>query len=230
MQELRYIELAHRLNTDQRERLLKSDLHFRGNLSSLSLISLHKDTPELGYAGIRTERKALELLARMEANTLPPPGRPTREKELQAWLIRNAMANDHRLFFDDRLRFITSELALMHKGKRVVNDMLALDEQGGLVVIELKSSRDKARIEAQVEAFLRIIDRRRSFFHDLTRMLTAREWNGTCSGMVVWPAATIPVRKTRAGYREICYTEAVENGRRCIAYDTKGDVRFQELL
>lgn len=230
MQELFYIELAHRLNTEYQDRMFRAGLHFRGNLGSLALVSLHKNTPELGYSGIRTKRKALELLDRFEQNTLAAPRRPTREKELQAWLIRNALANDHRLFFDGRLRFITSELALKEDGKRVVNDMLALDEQDGLVIIELKSSRDKTRIEAQVEAFMRIIDQNRAFFHALTRTLTGREWSGATSGLVVWNAGKGAGRKISAGYREFCYDEVVENGRRCIAYDTNGNVQFHELL
>ena len=116
MKDLKYISLAHKLNTKHHELMLQHKLHFRGNVKSISLISLAKETPEIGESNIRSEKGALLKLEAIINGTLPLlKNRNTREKELQAWLILNALSSNKQLFFDSKLQFITSELALISR-------------------------------------------------------------------------------------------------------------------
>lgn len=64
-------------------------------------------------------------------------GRDTPEKELQAWIIKDALTNENKFRFDERIEFLTSELALevelydKHDSrKRYVVDLLGVDENG----------------------------------------------------------------------------------------------------
>lgn len=230
MNELHYIELAHRLNQEQHARLLKVQAHFRGNRNSLSLISLRKDTPQLGPPPVKTARTALERLKVWEQKLPVPPKRVTREKEVQAWCILDALRNNGALPFDRRLRFLTSELVRYQGTQKHVNDILALDADGGLVVIELKSTRSKAQIEAQVETFMAIIQNDPVFFGGLCRSLADREWNQKVTGMVVWNASGMGVRKIKAGIREICFTDAERDHGRVIVYGADGCIPFEELF
>lgn len=73
--------------------------------------------------------------------------RGTREKELQAWLIKNAI-NNKGLYFDATIQFLTSELTLYYNdgeksNKKITTDILGIDQQQNLVIIELKSLREK---------------------------------------------------------------------------------------
>lgn len=228
---MKYIKLAHDLNTEHHATLMKHKIHFRGNRHSLSLISLDAKTPEIGISGIRTERAAIQKMKDVvNGKHKFTKGRETREKELQAWLIYDALSNGHRLFFDRKLHLLTSELAITENGKRVVNDLLALDEEGNLVVVELKSSRDLKRIERQVDNFLNVIENNQKFFMELVSALTDRKWTGQATGMVVWNASFKQVRKIRKEWREVCYLEKVENGLRVIDYDEQGSIQFKQMI
>jgi hypothetical protein len=230
MKDLKYITLAHKLNAENHSVLLKHKLHFRGNVKSISLVSLVKETPQLGISNIKTEQTALNCLGKIINNekqfTL---GRTTREKELQAWLILHALTNNNKLYFDNQLAFITSELALYENKTRIVNDILAIDEEENLVVIELKSTRDKKRIELQVANFIAIINKNKPFFTSLVKAITNRNWNGKIKGIVVWNDSGKMKRVINNAYREICYFEKRTKGKKLIDYDANNNIQFKEI-
>lgn len=231
MKELKYIQIANKLNQELHDALVEHKLHFRGNIKSLSLVSLSKATPELGISNIKTEKTALKLFHETKHKKAPfSLGRTTREKELQAWLIYNALSNNRKIYFDDQLEFVTSELALYENGNRIVNDILAVDRSGDLVVIELKSARDKHRIESQVLNFIRIINTNKVFFSELLKTTLNKNWSGKVKGIVVWNNSSKPKRVINSSFREICYLEKLINGKRYIDYDAKGNVQFKELF
>jgi len=230
MDELRFIELAHELNTCHHQDLVRAKLHFRGSINSMSLVSLSKETPEIGLSNIRSKASAESKLRELLAGTLSlTRGRNTPEKEVQAWLIHTAMANDYKLAFDPDLRFITSELALVHNGVRVVNDILALDADGNLVVVELKSSRSRKVIEGQVRKFMGCIEQRRDLFAALVTLVTGRAWSGGTKGVVIWNASSSLKRAIDPMYREFCFTMRKEGDRHVLVYDDGGGITFTEL-
>lgn len=231
---MKYFRVAQELNKDHKETLKKKKLHFRGNIGSFSLISLDRGTPEQGKAGFHKKEQGVRfledgidtLLADNRDKITAGKSRPTREKELQAWIINYAINNDHRLPFSNGLTFLTSELAF--KEPKTVNDILAIDQEGTLVVIELKSSRAKITLEGQVKKFFDIIDSEPVFFTKLVELLVpGRVWNGQKRGMIVWPASAN--RQLRSdwehGIVEVCYPEKQVTQ---IAYDESGAIPFIE--
>lgn len=234
---MKYFRIALELNRKYAETLKAKKLHFRGNRESFSLISLDRKTPEQGKGGFHDEKRGERFLLE-EIDTLLAgnrkkidggKSRPTREKELQAWIIDYAVNHDYRLPFCNDLTFLTSELAF--KEPKTVNDILAIDQEGTLVVIELKSSRHKTTLEGQVEDFFDIIDWEPVFFEKLVELLAPDiVWNGQKRGMIVWPASAN--RQFRSdwehGIAEVCYPERLENGTRQIDYDENGEIPFLE--
>lgn len=230
MNEFKYIDLANTLNEEHHLLLMKHKLHFRGNLKSISLISLHPKTPELGFSSIRTRQTALRKLDQIIANPNSLSlGRKTREKELQAWIIFNALSNQNKMYFDSSLRFISSELALYRGKSRVVNDLLAIDEENSLVVIELKSRREKKRLENQVDNYVNIIKANIPFFKKFIMINTGKQWNGKIKGVVIWPSSRLMKRVIKPEYREFVYLEQGEKGDKRIDYDGKGNIQFIEI-
>ena len=180
---MEYFQLAKSLNERFREELLKKEAHFRGSVNSLSLISLNKETPEMGVGNIKTEARAVEELQKFNPEK---PKRNTPEKSLQSWIILNAMRNNNVLPFGDNLTFITSELAIvLEDGRKVVNDILAVDKDNSLVVVELKSERVNS-VKEQALDFKGIIEARQEFFKQLTELMTGKNWNGNVKCAIVW--------------------------------------------
>lgn len=233
-----YFEISERLNEDLKASLRAKSLHFRGNINSFSLISLKKETPERGKSGLKTyhngrkwieEGKIDELIKQYVEGIKAEKSKPTREKELQAWIINNALNNSGKIYFSRGLTFLTSELALYaDDGRRVVNDILALDDDNNLVVIELKSDRDKGCLTKQVIEFEKIIRSKPSFFHKMTMLLSkGRPWSGKIRKIVVWPdASTSPRKDWGEGIFEICYKEKIQGGKKLIDYDEAGAIQF----
>lgn len=245
---MEYFRIAQELNKECEGLLREKKLHFRGNIGSFSLISLDRETPEQGQGGFRgedakekglrfLEKKIDSLLAGKRRKIEAGESRPTREKELQAWIIDYAVNNGYRLPFSSGLMFLTSELAFTTPEK-VVNDILALDRDGTLVVVELKSSRDKTTLEGQVERFCGKIDDNKDFFEKLVKLLApGKAWNGRRQGMIVWPDATVwpkengqPRTDWKHGIEEIRYKEKREiidgKDQRQIFYNEKGEIVF----
>lgn len=231
---MEYFRIAQELNKEHEKTLKKKKLHFRGNRESFSLISLDRITPEQGKGGFHDKKKGERfLLEKIDAHLAgnrekiaAGKSRPTREKELQAWIIDYAVNHGYQLPFSSGLIFLTSELAF--KEPKKVNDILAIDQEGTLVVIELKSSRAKRTLEGQVKDFFDIIDREPVFFQKLVELLAPDVvWNGLKRGLIVWPASTN--RQLRSdwehGIVEVCYLEKHVTQ---IAYDESGAIPFVE--
>ncbi|MCP3681380.1 MAG: DUF91 domain-containing protein [bacterium] len=237
---LEYFKIATKLNKEREKDLRTKKLHFRGNINSFSLISLDRETPERGISQLKTEKRGNKALDEKIDEILEEikyakatdcnKTRITREKELQAWIIDYALNHKkHLLPFGDGIEFLTSELAIKQGKKRVVNDILGIDKHKNLVVIELKSDRNKTTLEKQVNKFSELIKADKSnFFVDLVSLLAGRKWSGNTKGMIVWPNAyTSPLEKWEHGIVEICYEEIKGNdGKKVIDYDEAGNIQF----
>ncbi len=228
---LENFKIAKELNEEYRKLLRTKKLHFRGNSGSFSLISLSKETPELGKGGFKSKNKGKEFLDKVTSPKFKwkLPKRPIREKELQAWIINYALNHGNKMPFGENLKFITSEMSLMKGKKKIVNDILAIDGNNDLVVIELKSKRLKKELEMQVEQFNKLImdSTNTTLFEGLVKLLTNRNWSGKTRGMVVWPhAKNSPLATWEHGIKEICYYEKEYDGKKTIVYDKSGNIRF----
>ena len=193
---LKYFEISMKLNERFSAKLKEKQLHFRGNRNSYSLISLSQDTPELGLSGLKTINQGENALERYLGHIGLKPGRKTPEKELQAWIIKYAINNSKELPFGQELTFLSSELAFtdvqivsQKKKGKLVNDLLAIDENETLWVIELKSNRQQTRLKDQVRDFIHLIHTKRAFFYQLVQLLTDSKHDGykQVKGMIVWP-------------------------------------------
>lgn len=240
---LKYIKIAKDLNEKFKAELVKKKLHFRGNLGSFSLISLDRKTPEQGKSRFTNEKllnmnkdqmdkfwsKIDNILARKREKIARKESRPTREKELQAWIINYAINNNYKLPFSSGLKFLTSELAFQTY-KKIVNDILAIDQEGSLVVIELKSARHKQELMGQVDDFCGVIAVEEEFFKELVELLEEeREWSGEIRRMIVWPDANGKPRNDWAsvGIEEVRYKEKKgKDGLQEIDYDENNNIVF----
>lgn len=233
---MKYFRIAKELNEECLKDLKAKKLHFRGNVGSFSLISLDRKTPEQGKGGFSDKEQGRNFLAKGFDSLLASKkdkidlgqSRPTREKELQAWIIDYAINHNYRLPFSNGLTFLTSELAF-HESRKIVNDILALDQEGCLVVIELKSSRHKKTLEGQVENFCKVIDSKQDFFRELVALLApGKAWNWRLRKMIVWPDANERPRDDwEEGIEEIRYREKLDKeGRPQIYYNEKGEITF----
>lgn len=246
---MKYFRIAQELNGEHAKILKEEKLHFRANRGSFSLISLSKETPEEGKGGFKSKdrgKKFLDEIKALLSSKIHTKGRGdsryTREKELQAWIIDYAMNQEYRLPFSEGLTFLTSELAMLDDaGKKIVNDILAIDREGRIVVIELKSScemRDKMTLQNQVNRFCVVIDNNRSFFRELVALLAqGRVWNERIRGIVVWPDGAAwpkengqPRTDWEYGIEEVRYKETLEKAegkdQRQIYYNEKGEIPF----
>lgn len=132
-----------------------------------------------------------------------PPKRSTPEKRLQSWIILSAIRNGGMLPFGENLTFVTSEFAgKTSDGKKIVNDILAIDDTNSLVVIELKSERSTKVLEQAIE-FKKHIEEKRELFAELTQLMTEREWSGKIRCIAVWEKAAGKARPIKEEYREV---------------------------
>ena len=198
----------------------------RPSVGGLSLISYRSDTPQLGFSGLKTEAD----LARVLSKPLAAPGRRTPEKELQSFLIREAVGSAGRLpsleaILGDQLWFVTDELAFTAYGAKLVADLLLVRVRSGqaeLFQIELKSSRSMKEVFGQVLAFRPLLEDQR--LQDLWRELAAAmtgqsfKWDGGLGGargLVVWPRCPNPASSAatqrRADYPRVDAIGYVKN-------------------
>jgi len=178
---LKYFKLAKEYNEKYKD--IFKEAHIRGNQKSLSLISLKKGWAELGYSGLKTDKT---ILSKLQKITEKPKNINKPEKELQAWIIKNAIKNNHTLPCGDNIQFITSEMAVTKNKKRVVNDILGFKD-GSLYVIELKSDRAMGRLIEQVENFKKIIEEEKKLFDDLCKLYNHNWDKESIIKVVVWP-------------------------------------------
>jgi hypothetical protein len=190
MSEFQFFKLAGELNEKHHSKLKKAQCHFRGGFGGVSLISLTDKKPELGISGIDAVNAECKI---REIGELKPPRRVTPEKELQAWLINQVIFGSPPDFWSERqLQFLTSEIRVKHQAKNVVNDILAIDAEGALWVIELKSGRALSELIKQVNNFTDALKSRSEFFQQLVSVINpgGAQWDGsTIKKMIVWPEA-----------------------------------------
>ena len=188
---LHYFKMAKKINEMNHDLLLKKDeeAHLRGNLKSMSLISISKDKPELGFSTIKNEESVFRKLKELKEKNL---GRSTPEKLLQSYIIKHALLSNHTLPFGKNIYFITSEIAVFNKdSKRIVNDILGFNENGQLCIIELKSDRHMTRLKQQVDNFANIVkdEEHIDFFYSLLELYGHKWDRKSIQKIVVWPKA-----------------------------------------
>lgn len=184
-EKLKYFKLAKELNDKYKDVFTKpeDEAHLRGNIKSMSLISLSKDRPELGFSNLKTEKTITDKLKKLKEIEL---GRATPEKVLQSWIIKNSIQNNHTLPFGNNIKFITSEMAIVNDNKRIVNDILGFCN-GSLYVIELKSDRAMNRLIEQVNNFEKVITSDINLFDDLCKIHGCKWDKKTIIKVIVWP-------------------------------------------
>ncbi len=214
---LKYFQQAQLLEEEFGALLLAHEMYLRANKGSLALISVSKETPELGISFKGSMPfTAAQLEASIQAvQKKEKPGRKTPEKVLQAWMIRTAQRQNHCLPFPKDIRFITSELAMDIDGKRIVSDILGFDlVQQCWVVLELKSDRAYKRLKEQVNNFVSIIENEenKEFFEGLLALHGYKAVNPPMKA-IIWPnGATSPYPKWKAdGIVEYVYEVAEDD-------------------
>ena len=214
-----YFDLAHKLNKENKDKLKINQMHFRGSLNSISLISISDEKPEIGkkinlketYSIKEKENLVNKNIELINLKTIPH--RPTPEKKLQSWIIKYALHNDYKLPFDNNLLFITSEIAIQNKNKKkIINDILAYDVvKKQICIIELKSTRSEKELIKQVTNFEEIINENLQFFSELLFIhgFTNQKNNQfSISKMIIWPYEKTSTKKKlkELGIIEVTYT------------------------
>jgi hypothetical protein len=196
--ELKYFEPAYKLNENYKQFLIDNEVHFRASINSISMISISNDKPELG---IKCNAKKYKLSTNLKniieediskVKSIKTPLRPTPEKELQSWIIKYALNNNHSLPFDPDIKFITSELAIQSEsGKKTVADILGYNEVAQQIyIIELKSDRLLKRLIQQVCAFETVILDNPQFFSQLLSIhgfTSDTDFLKNIKKVIVWP-------------------------------------------
>jgi hypothetical protein len=180
-----------------KDELSCKQLWLRPSVNGISAISCCEVTPQRGFSGI----SIFNLGKKMEKGLLPPKRR-TPEKQLQSWLILQALKSDGRLeLLDDILGgqywFVSDEIALNSGSGKVVADLLLvrIDSDGlaSLVNAELKSERS-------METFRQVICFRTALedpelqegWKAFAEIMTGRnfQWHPSkqTHGVVIWPA------------------------------------------
>jgi hypothetical protein len=226
MEAVKYFQLAHNLNQEHRTTLIRRDLIFRGNAGSISLVSTAHASPLLGLSNLTAAnlRYVTELLSKGKEFSFEPPGRPTPEKVLQASILRFALKNVRFPFAHD-VSYMTNEIRVPYNGKTVLADLLGIDDNGTLVVIELKSKRLKSKLIAQIETFFNAIEDKRDFFQELVSIY-GKEWTGAVKGIVVWPHKAEHWHTWPAPITEVCYPETFIDGRRIPLLNSQLEVDY----
>jgi hypothetical protein len=182
-------------------------VHFRPSSTAVAMVGLLAKWPQRGKSGITNlDAFAQNFEAEFAAHCSGgEERRPTPEKKLQSFLIREAYTNQRRMLPISNasgatndpvdLRFVTDEIALpVESGKRMVCDVLALRRDGGRctpVVMELKSSRLMTRLAQQVNGYAQLVDTHAHLFAQLFAALLGEDvaFDGAAEKWVVWPAA-----------------------------------------
>jgi hypothetical protein len=178
-------------------------VHFRPSSGGVAMVGLSADRPQRGKSGIRDFDRLQREFERLYAKHCVDvdQGRPTPEKRVQSFLLRDAHTHGRRMAtLNDAagrtdglvdLVFVTDELAVPVAGGWVVCDVLALREPNIPVIIELKSERQMTRLIAQVEGYAAIIVEHVDLFSRLFSVILGRELNlaPDPEKWIVWPQA-----------------------------------------
>ncbi len=189
-------------------------VHFRPTDRGVTVIDLHRDSPKPGVgvgedANLLPGTKASDIaptmwdriahLRRIRQHTR----KSFRERRLEAYLIRDAQANQLCIpGFPERLRFINSQWRTHEAEGNQFPDLLAVDlVSHHLVLIELKVEPDPSAFD-QVESYLRFFqehsDQLDPFFsrlaqvmgelYDCPELADLKAVKTAGAGLVVWPA------------------------------------------
>lgn len=172
------------------------------------MVSVLHDRPQRGKGGITdVDGLARDFEAMFGAHCRDiDQGRPTGEKALQSFLIREAYKNGRRLVPINiaskqttepvELVFVTDEIALPIAGGKIVCDLLALRRDGGRctpVLLELKDDRMLTRLVQQVEGYAALVDEHAALFSALYSALLGEDvrFDGPTEKWIVWPDAGV---------------------------------------
>ena len=189
-------------------------VHFRPTDRGVTVVDLQRDSPRPGIGvgedpnllpGTRASDIAPTMWGRV--SHLERVRRHTRklyqEKRLEAYLIRDAQANQLCIpGFPERLRFINSQWQIHGAGGDEFPDLLAVDlVSHHLVLIELKVEPDPSALD-QVESYVRFFqehdDQLNPFFsrlaqvmgelYDCPELADLKAVRTAAAGLVAWPA------------------------------------------
>lgn len=207
-------------------------VHFRPSSTAVAMVGLLRDKPQRGKSGITNlERVVADFDTLFAAHCSDvEQGRPTGEKALQSFLIREAYTHGRVLLPISlassatnepvELVFVTDEIPLPTADGKMVCDILALRRDGARstpVLLELKDNRMLTRLVAQVEGYAALIDEHADAFAELFGALLGEtvRFDGPTEKWIVWPAAG-PGRDPRE-------EELARRGIRVVTYVVHGE-------
>jgi hypothetical protein len=181
-------------------------VHFRPSSTGIAMVGLLHDRPQRGKSGItNVDRLARDFEATFGVHCRDiDQGRPTGEKALQSFLIRESYKNGRRIEPINvasretnapvDLVFVTDEIPLPLAGGKIVCDVLALRRDSGRstpVLLELKDDRILTRLVEQVEGYSALVDEHADLFAEFYGALLGEEirFDGPTEKWIVWPAA-----------------------------------------
>jgi hypothetical protein len=186
--------------------LQEKPVHFRPASTGVSMIGLLPDKPQRGENGFRDlDRLVKGFPDLFEIHCVNiKQGRPTEEKALQSFLIREAYQDGRKLQSLNvasqqtntpvELVFIADEISLPIKGGKIVCDLLALRRDGNRstpVLLELKSERQMSRLVEQVNGFSTIIEEHLALFGELFSAILGEPvmLEGKVEKWLIWPSS-----------------------------------------
>ena len=224
---------------------LDDRVHLRPVSDGVTIVDLDPKRPQLGHRLSKSELACLRAGGSQADNMInkfkdgPKPKRPTPEKELQSYLIREAYGNGRKMASLNEssqrtdapveLTFITDEIFVLavpvKESKRGIGcDLLAFrdtDKGRVPVLLELKSERALKKLIEQVEKYSSIIDEHPDHFAKLYSTLLGEgktvPFAGPCEKWVVWPA-----RPGTDGSRDKHEKEFADHGIRLVCYVQDG--------
>lgn len=172
------------------------------------MVGLLHDRPQRGKSGITNLDRLVSEFEPMFAAFCKDveQGRPTGEKALQSFLIRDSHAHGRRMEAINvasrqttepvELIFVTDEIPLPLADGKIVCDILALRRDEGRstpVLLELKDDRMLTRLVEQVEGYSVLVDEHRGLFAELFGALLGEPvtFDRPTEKWIVWPAAGV---------------------------------------
>lgn len=198
MDRLINLRKAKQLNDQHYFDLLKYQGWHRGSLKSISLVSLHPDRPQLKIKNIEALKAHAALIG---------PKRPTSERQLQSWIIYNALLNDGHLPFDLCIKFVTDEFA-RPGDTRKTGDIFGFNPSTNtFVLIELKWKRLLKELTGQLNDAEQAVKNDLELYKELLNIY-GYQWNEPykIEKIAVWPSSNKPYKMCNSDVREIGYT------------------------
>ena len=181
-------------------------VHFRPSSTGIAMVGLIHGRPQRGKSGITNVDRLVsdfESIYGKHCRDIDQ-GRPTGEKALQSFLIRESYKNGRRIEPINlasrhtnapvELVLVTDEIPLPLGDGKIVCDVLALRRDSGRstpVLLELKDDRMLTRLVEQVEGYSAIVDEHADLFAEFYGALLGEEvrFDGRTEKWIVWPSA-----------------------------------------